>query len=554
MTNAKAALMKMNGMSTTANRAAWLLGWLLLVALSLAPQAAFAKSDYCGTDNGAPSAGREVDDECNLVSGTGVAGFSEPLNAFEIIIDRNDTAANRCDGQPSAGGFQMVSDVLSEFWVNNSQTSPWNSLRGATDTGKYVAAHLLDELDPGDRFFVGFTTEFSLEEFTVNFRLNNAVLPAGTLVRMGVRQGNPALVQPDINNNFDLSASGLSVATTDAACQSIGPTDPPAIISGVNTSLFSWANYRMSSASTFSFSIKADNNISATDLIAVIEMPTECGNQSAAGPLYGTNAPKSFFDIIDGGASSITNAQAAGEIIFNYTVDPKEGYSEDENGCTIPNEEYDDGPFSGFTDPATIGNFVWLDLNGDGIQDGGLEVGIAGVTLALYRDVDGTGTIDPGDPIIATVTTDANGNYLFTGLAAGDYIVVVTDEDNELDGFFSTTNNTPFPVTVGAGASFLDADFGYRQDVDLEIIKTASPATVNQGDTLTYTLTVNNLSEGTATEVEVIDTLPAGVTFGSANVTTGTGTCSFSAPDVTCTIDSIAGADTAVVTIVVTVD
>ena len=557
MTNAKAALMKMNGMSTTANRAGWLLGLLLLAALATVPQTALAKADYCGTDNGAPSAGRVVDDDCNLVSGTGVPGFTEPLNAFEIIIDRNDTAANRCDGQPTAGGFKMVSDITSEFWVNDSQNSPWSSLVDAPDTGKYAAIHLLETLQPGDRFFVGFTAQFPLDDFTVNFRLNNAVLPAGTRVRMGVRHANLPVGDPDINNDFGLTTNGLSASTMDAACQPIGATDPPADISGVNTSLFNWANYQMNSASTFSFTIKANGGISATDLLAVIEMPTECTlpnntQQTAAGPLYDADSPQDFFDIIDGGATTVTDTQAAGEIVFNYTVDPKSGYSEDENGCTIPNEEYDDGPFSGFTDPASIGDFVWQDLDGDGVQDAG-ENGIAGVTVVLYRDVDGTGEIDPGDPIVATVTTDASGNYVFEGLAAGNYIVVVTDEDGVLDGFFSTTNNTPFAVTVGPGDSFLDADFGYRQDVDLEVVKTASPAAVTQGDTLTYTLTVSNLSEGTATNVVVTDTLPP-VTFVSAEVTTGTGSCLFLAPEVTCTIGSIAGEGEAVVTIIVTVD
>lgn len=68
----------------------------------------------------------------------------------------------------------------------------------------------------------------------------------------------------------------------------------------------------------------------------------------------------------------------------------------------------------GLTPPAnsnTVGNFVWQDLNGDGLQTAA-EPGVPGVTVTLYNS---------GGTAIATTTTDANGNYIFTGLADGTY-------------------------------------------------------------------------------------------------------------------------------------
>ncbi|WP_440954461.1 DUF7507 domain-containing protein [Methanosarcina sp. Mfa9] len=62
----------------------------------------------------------------------------------------------------------------------------------------------------------------------------------------------------------------------------------------------------------------------------------------------------------------------------------------------------------------SIGDFVWDDLDEDGIQDAG-EPGIAGVTVNLYEC--------EGTTPIATTVTDANGMYLFTGLAPGEYYV-----------------------------------------------------------------------------------------------------------------------------------
>jgi len=107
----------------------------------------------------------------------------------------------------------------------------------------------------------------------------------------------------------------------------------------------------------------------------------------------------------------------------------------------------------------SIGDRVWRDGDGDGVQDGG-ESGFENVTLVLYHDEDGDGTIDGEEPIIAMDTTDANGNYLFTGLANGNYIVAITDDYNILNGYTKTYGTQPWPVTI-TGANHPDIDFGY---------------------------------------------------------------------------------------------
>ncbi|MEW6050724.1 MAG: SdrD B-like domain-containing protein [Candidatus Zixiibacteriota bacterium] len=62
---------------------------------------------------------------------------------------------------------------------------------------------------------------------------------------------------------------------------------------------------------------------------------------------------------------------------------------------------------------AAIGDFVWHDLNLDGIQDVG-EPGIPGVTVRLY---------DCGGQLVGTTSTDVNGYYLFGDLTPGSYFV-----------------------------------------------------------------------------------------------------------------------------------
>jgi uncharacterized repeat protein (TIGR01451 family) len=60
------------------------------------------------------------------------------------------------------------------------------------------------------------------------------------------------------------------------------------------------------------------------------------------------------------------------------------------------------------------------------------------------------------------------------------------------------------------------------QQSDLVLTKDQSDATPNVGDTITYTVTLNNNGPNDATNVEVTDALPAGVSFVSANTSAGT--------------------------------
>jgi serine-aspartate repeat-containing protein C/D/E len=61
----------------------------------------------------------------------------------------------------------------------------------------------------------------------------------------------------------------------------------------------------------------------------------------------------------------------------------------------------------------SLGDFVWQDLDADGIQDDG-EPGIDGVTVNLY---------DCANNLIDTTTTDQDGLYLFDELDSGNYAV-----------------------------------------------------------------------------------------------------------------------------------
>ncbi len=122
----------------------------------------------------------------------------------------------------------------------------------------------------------------------------------------------------------------------------------------------------------------------------------------------------------------------------------------------------------------SIGDKVWRDDNANG-RDDESTTGIAGVTLALYKDSDGDGILDPGEPLLATTTTDSDGAYTFGGLPAGNYIVDVTDEYGKLVGYRQTAGNDPWPVTITTAN---------RNDIDFSYVRAAGLGSI--GDTIWY--------------------------------------------------------------------
>ncbi|WP_218510706.1 SdrD B-like domain-containing protein [Variovorax sp. dw_308] len=128
--------------------------------------------------------------------------------------------------------------------------------------------------------------------------------------------------------------------------------------------------------------------------------------------------------------------------------------------------EYNATVDSGFYKYVRIGDKVWIDTNGNGVQDTG-EACKAGVKVELYTSVNGA----PGT-VVATQTTDANGNYSFTGLKPGDYVVKFTSADGTLlstanvgnDAFDSDAGANGFTgtYTLSSGQVNTTADAGFK--------------------------------------------------------------------------------------------
>jgi len=132
-----------------------------------------------------------------------------------------------------------------------------------------------------------------------------------------------------------------------------------------------------------------------------------------------------------------------------------------------PVEDEDVSAYTGLP-LATLGDFIFEDSNGNGIQDDG-EVGVAGVTVTLWSaNEDGS-----PDTVLDSQTTGDDGLYLFSDLTPNvGYVVQVSDlppgytvtdmdqgDDDAVDSDLASTGLLP-AVTPGPGDENLTLDAG----------------------------------------------------------------------------------------------
>ncbi|MEB8433490.1 carboxypeptidase regulatory-like domain-containing protein [Cocleimonas sp. KMM 6892] len=145
----------------------------------------------------------------------------------------------------------------------------------------------------------------------------------------------------------------------------------------------------------------------------------------------------------------------------------------------------------GYIVPPAIGNFVWNDLNGDGIQDAD-EPGVDGVTVTL---------LDNNGDTVSTTTTSNGGAYSFSDLEPGTYSVKFTDIPS---GYIVTNPNQGGDDTLDSDASAADVPtdtvtitYGdYNDTLDLGLV------TASLGDFVWNDVNHNGIQDTGETGVE----------------------------------------------------
>lgn len=134
----------------------------------------------------------------------------------------------------------------------------------------------------------------------------------------------------------------------------------------------------------------------------------------------------------------------------------------------------------------SIGDTVFNDNNSNGIQDQG-ESGIANVTLTLRNANNGQ--------VVGTTTTNNNGNYIFTGLALGNYTVEVAPPNN----LTATTNTTLSANLTQPNPDNSDVDFGFvagnLTTSELRLVKRITAVLKTNGQRINYQTFVDDPSD-----------------------------------------------------------
>ena len=101
------------------------------------------------------------------------------------------------------------------------------------------------------------------------------------------------------------------------------------------------------------------------------------------------------------------------------------------------------------TNYATVNGTVWDDLSGIGYYQPG-DFGLTNVEVDLIQDLNASGVVEVGDPLVQSVFTANNGSYSFAGVVPGRYII------HEIDypGYVSTgdsqgANDNQIAVVLG---------------------------------------------------------------------------------------------------------
>ncbi|GMG84889.1 hypothetical protein LNKW23_41050 [Paralimibaculum aggregatum] len=266
-------------------------------------------------------------------------------------------------------------------------------------------------------------------------------------------------------------------------------------------------------------------DIGTDDLLGGVEVQLIAADGSVTGTTTAEADGSYIFSDVDAGEYTVRflnpdetglafTAQDVGADETDSDADPTTG---EVLGVTVVSGETTENVDAGFIDAMTgaIGDFVWLDADGDGLQ-GGSEAGVDGVTVELLS----------GGAVIGTTTT-VDGVYGFTGLAEGDYQVRFTNPDGSLYDF----------TTADAGDDALDSDADatgttgtitlargeVNNDVDAGLVEQPDPMTGAIGDFVWLDADGDGLQGGSEAGVDgvTVELLSGGAVIGTTTTVDG---------------------------------
>ncbi|TAE54679.1 MAG: hypothetical protein EAZ87_21690, partial [Nostocales cyanobacterium] len=310
-----------------------------------------------------------------------------------LVPDQNPNDSNPYDTQ-----FVMIGVPLAKIGDFVYEDKNANGIQNAGDNGiSGVTVNLLDT----NGNVIASTTTGSNGEYSFT------VIPGDYKVQF-VQPNGYEVTPRQVGSNSSIDSDGLI-------------SDIISLKPGENKITVDSGFYKLASLGDYVF---ADNNANGTQDAgdtAVAGVTVELLQNGTVIATTTTAADGSYlFSGLTPGDYQVKFTSPAGYIFTTANAGGNDGTDSDANATgltqtvTLQSGENNLTLDAGLVELASLGDFVWHDLNADGIQDAN-EPGIAGATVKLINPVTGT--------VLATTTTDADGKYSFEGLTPGDYKV-----------------------------------------------------------------------------------------------------------------------------------
>jgi len=373
---------------------------------------------------------------------------------------------------PASGGTLVTSPNTTNTCDGQSGPGNWFAVPGQTDTTDANGAYSFDNLSPG-YYYVQITSGAPSTQTgePIQNSANNGATCAGAACDLIWQPSTGTIATVNLNTtNFNSVTAGEAITNV-----SFGFNNPAMIFGNV------FQDY------------DGDGSKDATDTglgngtTYVRVYLQDCGTDGVCGN-GDDGATQSVFTDANGNYQ-FTGLTAGGTRDYRLTVDTttlpggasawtqtaeSDGTTNNSiiilnlaNGATHGSNDF------GYqqTGAYSIGDTLFYDWDGDATQDG-IDEGIASVTVYLYVDLDNDGVIDATDPLRGTTSTDISGQYLFSNLPNGNYIVQVDTADPQFPATILSETKDPSETGVCAvcdslskvaisGASNLTQDFGY---------------------------------------------------------------------------------------------
>gem|GEM_PF-7050081 len=185
---------------------------------------------------------------------------------------------------------------------------------------------------------------------------------------------------------------------------------------------------------------------------------------------------------------------------------------------------------AGLVEPASIGNRVWLDENGDGIQDSG-EAGVPNIAVELLQK----NSSNQEYALVSTTFTDQNGEFIFANLQPALYAIQISQgptfgygfspqdagDSDELDSDINPQTGQTSDTLLEPGEDDSSWDVGLFSVPKVAITIDNNDLEASPNQSIIYTINYKNEGDIAADSVLITKEIPAHTEFDAASSTDG---------------------------------